>query len=356
MRLTAEQIADEAYDEECGALFEQERRDRCDRRNDAARALVEAKRRIGQLEHVVDHRATELANVREELSRLKEVRRLTMGEAIRLNLVRDLPALRERHPDGVLIRHLVAHFGSEKAIIRLTLTKMAREGTVRWQRLRGQHEMVLMLPGEEAPTGAGAVGLSASARRTLELLREHADGEIVRVSPRTLGAETGQHPSTLNYQIACLIRAERLWLVERGEAGRPSVYSFERPEAPLAVCPSLSRQMEDMPSAPRVRKPKTAPKPNPQPPTATRPVVIVPQMRENPVIGRSLRPAPRIADDMRIELRRPVARPRADVTSRLMGDPTFQRFEAPGSARPTETLDADGAWLESEMAKMANLG
>jgi hypothetical protein len=240
-------------DEPALSPLDRRRRELCDRRVTEHRAFVEAKRRAGLLETTVEHLTAQLAEAKDALARLGEVHRLSIGETIRLNLARDMPRLRARHPEGVLLCHLVEHFGFEKAIIRLTLTEMAREGRVRWVPIKGRHELSLLLPGEEAPVGLPPP-LTASRQRTLDLLLQHAEGSLVGVSMRDLARGTGNHPSTFNYDIQCLLRDKRLFLVERGQAGRPSVYAFEPPEKPLALTPSQERWVGEGPRYPRVRK------------------------------------------------------------------------------------------------------
>ena len=209
------------------------------------RLLADATRRVGLLENTVDHLNAELRG-REGCAgpSSRRAQPNDRRKPSRLNLLRDLPVLRERHPEGVLLRHLVEHFGFEKAIIRLTTTAMARDGLIRWAHVKGMHEMVLTIPGEEAPV---VPVTTASCQRTLELLRAHAEGDLIQVSMRTLAAETG----ITRAPWATMWRAPesadgRLFLVQQGRAGRPSGYSFAAVPVPLQLSPSLRRQLGEL--------------------------------------------------------------------------------------------------------------
>ena len=304
----------------------------------------EALRRISLLENTVDHLSAQLAESQAELGRLRDVRRLTIGETIRLALLRDLPVLRARYPEGVALRHLVEHFGFEKAITRLTISEMVRAGAVRWAKVKGSTEMILLLPGEEPPSGPQSIRLTRSHARTLDLLRQRAEDGVVRLSMNALAAETGIHASTLNYNVACLLRAERLFLVERGIGGRGSVYTFERPADPLTASPSLQRRIGEVVPYARFQQPMT---------TGT-PLLVAPQ--ETPTTRvPAICSGPRIPDNMKIEKRRAAVVPRATVTSRLLGDPTFARWDEPVAAPAPRGADSDGAWLQREFARLNDL-
>lgn len=176
--------------------------------------LGHLKRRVTDLEEMVE-RLSSIMNDRP--------RQVFMTDVIRWRVPRDLPEMMREFPRGPTARDIARRYNLSQAITIAGLRELAEKGKIQWTRLKRSSKWVVLPPGHTAPDAP----ISSAQQRLLDGLKKIAGGgRTVTVGQREVARALSVHPSTVQYQIKCLIDAERLVLEKVGEEYEPSTYRF----------------------------------------------------------------------------------------------------------------------------------
>ena len=148
-------------------------------------------------------------------------RRAFMQDAIRWNLPKIMPELQRRHPDGVTVKHVIAHFGYPLATTRNAIKGLAMAGRIVWTRRVGESEWIITLPGQPIRTKRE---MTASQQRLFDEICKLAVNGRLALSLIEIATAVGGNPNTVHYVMKCLQRQKKVRLIQRGTVGHPNVY------------------------------------------------------------------------------------------------------------------------------------
>lgn len=148
-------------------------------------------------------------------------RRAYMSDVVRFQLPKVLPDLMRKHPTGVTTQIVADHFGFPLPTVVSAVGRLVKAGKLARFRHPRQRAAIILPPGAAPPPEPV---LTAQRRRILnELIRQSVNG-VLESSLNQIAFEAAMCPSTINYQLKCLVKAGKVRVLKRGAKGEPSQY------------------------------------------------------------------------------------------------------------------------------------